>query len=165
MQTTMNFLSNNVDNGCPVPCSQQSFDVKINLFHKNSFIDVLEAYPSDVLDSKAFISIFYSSVLVETRVETYLYDLGNFLTSAGGNLGLLLGFSCLSLLFAFLHCLKRNLKKSLACKKTKKTIIKIWWLSTNPQVFRLGLFVNKYQYNHNLPKNIFVKIWQLSFRK
>jgi hypothetical protein len=106
-ETTMNFLRYSVR--CPVPCRQQSFDVKVDFFDKNSFIDVDDTYPQNVLDSTVFVSICYSSILIETRVETYLYDLGNFLTSAGGNLGLLLGFSCLSVFFILLKCLKRSL--------------------------------------------------------
>ena len=33
-------------------------------------------------------------------METLDYDVGTFWTSVGGNLGLFLGFSCLSVLFA-----------------------------------------------------------------
>ncbi len=114
-KTTRDLLRFNVR--CPVPCRQQSFDVKVDFFDKNSFIDVEGTYPQNVLDSTVFVSICYSSILIETRVETYLYDLGNFLTSAGGNLGLLLGFSCLSVFFVILKCLQRSLK-SLALKTT-----------------------------------------------
>ena len=36
---------------------------------------------------------------VEEKIESSEYDLANLLVSAGGNLGLFLGFSCLSVLF------------------------------------------------------------------
>jgi hypothetical protein len=39
---------------------------------------------------------------VEERVETLVYDAGNFLAAVGGNLGLLLGFSCLSTVFTLI---------------------------------------------------------------
>jgi hypothetical protein len=44
-----------------------------------------------------------SSLIVEERVETLVYDVGSFLAAAGGNLGLFLGFSCLSV---FLYIIK-----------------------------------------------------------
>jgi hypothetical protein len=40
---------------------------------------------------------------VEERIETLVYDVGSFLAAAGGNLGLLLGFSCLSTIFGFIN--------------------------------------------------------------
>ena len=45
---------------------------------------------------------YYESFLVEELIETYVYDVVGFLSSAGGNLGLLLGMSCLSASFAFI---------------------------------------------------------------
>ena len=36
----------------------------------------------------------------EKEEETLVYDSGNFFAAVGGNLGLLLGFSCLSIIYA-----------------------------------------------------------------
>ena len=49
---------------------------------------------------------FYSTLDVEERIETLVYDAGNFLAAAGGNLGLLLGFSCLSTVFGFINIIQ-----------------------------------------------------------
>jgi hypothetical protein len=38
----------------------------------------------------------YSSLDVESRYETLVYDFGTMLAATGGNLGLMLGFSCLT---------------------------------------------------------------------
>ena len=48
-------------------------------------------------------SSFYACL----QSETLLYDAGGFLAAAGGNLGLLLGFSCLSVLFASVEWIKK----------------------------------------------------------
>jgi len=39
---------------------------------------------------------------IEEKTETFVYDVGNFLTAAGGNLGLFMGFSCLSIILTFI---------------------------------------------------------------
>ncbi len=46
---------------------------------------------------------------MEERIESYIYDLGNFLAAAGGHLGLSLGFSCLSALLTFVRYLRGRL--------------------------------------------------------
>jgi hypothetical protein len=52
--------------------------------------------------TSAGIAMSYSSLLVEERTETIIYDLECLLTSLGGNLGLFLGFSCFSTLVGVL---------------------------------------------------------------
>jgi hypothetical protein len=44
---------------------------------------------------------------VEKQVESLIYDAGNFFAAVGGNLGLFLGFSCLSIIFATIDFLVR----------------------------------------------------------
>ena len=55
--------------------------------------------------------MFIASVLltlqVEERVVTLVYDIENLLPSFGGNLGLFLGFSCLSLMLVMLDLSKK----------------------------------------------------------
>ena len=80
---------------CPVPCSQTGFNYNIKYFHRNSWI---EPENSTMSVTSAGIAMSYSSLLVEERTETIIYDLECLLTSLGGNLGLFLGFSCFSTL-------------------------------------------------------------------
>ncbi len=44
------------------------------------------------------LDLLFSSLNVEEKVETLVYDIASFMATAGGNLSLLLGFSCLSVL-------------------------------------------------------------------
>ena len=63
------------------------------------------------------IKLKFESALVEEQVENLVYDAGNFLAAMGGNLGLFLGFSCLSILFSFINYLKKIFNKKLFKKK------------------------------------------------
>ena len=85
--------------GCPVPCTQTSYTLKLNYFHKNVW---LTPYDFTLL-------LFYESLYTEQYVESLDYDVGSFLASAGGNLSLMLGFSCLSVVFALIDYFQRVL--------------------------------------------------------
>lgn len=47
--------------------------------------------------------ICFSTFVIEDSIETLVYDFGGFLSALGGNMGLVLGFSCMSLLFSVLN--------------------------------------------------------------
>jgi hypothetical protein len=51
------------------------------------------------------LGLAFSSLDVESRVETLVYDTGSMLAAAGGYLGLFLGFSCLTCLTSFVDLL------------------------------------------------------------
>jgi hypothetical protein len=48
---------------------------------------------------------------VDEETETLVYDLGTFLAALGGNLGLALGFSCLSILLGIVNYLSQFLTR------------------------------------------------------
>ena len=98
--TFTEFLTNMIEYGCPVPCSQKSFNYNIKYLNRNSWI---ESQNSTLSQNMAIVAVSYRSLLVEERVETIVYDLESLMTSIGGNLGLFLGFSCFS---TFLTVLK-----------------------------------------------------------
>ena len=50
---------------------------------------------------------YYSTLNIEEKIESLEYDLGNFVAAAGGNLGLLAGFSCLSLIFGVIDGIQK----------------------------------------------------------
>ena len=52
---------------------------------------------------------YYSSMIIEKRVEALVYDLGGFLSAAGGNMGLWLGLSFLTILFTCLDWIRSAL--------------------------------------------------------
>ena len=76
---------------------------------------------SPILQDKNYYHLFYffRSLVVEQHREVLIYDLGGFLAAAGGNLGLCLGFSCLSVLFTWVDCLKAILYW-FKCKQIEK---------------------------------------------
>ena len=51
-------------------------------------------------DFEYALNVYSASNLIEEQIETLLYDFGGFIAAAGGNLGLFLGLSCLSMVFA-----------------------------------------------------------------
>ena len=89
--------------GCPLPCTRISYDIDTSYYHENSG-------DPDAGRSNFRLFIFPSTEFVEDLSETLLYDAGGFLAAAGGHLGLLLGFSCLSVLYAIVKWLKKFFK-------------------------------------------------------
>ncbi len=51
--------------------------------------------------------LYFGTLDVEERIDTLDYDFESFLAAVGDNLGLFLGFSCLSVLLGFVRLLKR----------------------------------------------------------
>ena len=58
-----------------------------------------------------YLGFSYTNIETEERVETLAYDVYSFLAAAGGNLGLALGCSCLSVLIEALEALFRLFNK------------------------------------------------------
>jgi len=69
----------------------------VTYYHENS----LQSIQGDD-DSKFTLFFFESGNLIEEKLETLVYDLVGLLAAVGGNLGLLLGFSCLSVLISII---------------------------------------------------------------
>jgi hypothetical protein len=90
---------------CFMPCKFFYFANSINEFHRNSWI-VTNQVPED--EFKLDISL--SSKYADVHTETQIYDLGNSIGQLGGNLGLLLGFSCLSAYFYLSGLIQKVLK-------------------------------------------------------
>ena len=63
------------------------------------------------LDPKQFfyLSFFWDELGIEEHHESLTYDFGTFLAAAGGNLGLALGYSCLSLFICFVEFVFKKL--------------------------------------------------------
>ena len=97
---SMNFSRYN----CPMPCERNSYTTTLTNFHNNSilFSSVLNFSRTDYY----LFTVYYQTLMIEKRVETLVYDVGGLLSAAGGNLGLCLGLSCMSILFTLTHCTK-----------------------------------------------------------
>jgi hypothetical protein len=93
-----------------------SYNIRVDFNQLNGLFD-----PEAISATTAFyfyFEFFYDSLAVEERFETLVYDTGSLLASAGGNLGLMLGFSCLSVLMAALDCLHDCFQKYYHTNKT-----------------------------------------------
>ena len=66
---------------------------------------------ASLLNTSTALGFSYQTLAVEYHMETYIYDIGSFLSSAGGNLGLLLGFSFFTMLLGLINLIKRALIK------------------------------------------------------
>ena len=99
------FVTNSWHYNCPVPCKQKSYKLKLDFYHKSSALlpQSLSAIDSEELFT---LNIFYSPFTVEEKIESLEYDFANVLVSAGGNLGLFLGFSCLTVMFKAIEWLQ-----------------------------------------------------------
>ena len=96
--------------GCPLPCSRVNYDLDVSYYHENTLGD-----PDLYKSSNFSLNFFPFSRRVEERIETLVYDAGGLMTAVGGNLGLFLGFSCLSVLFAIVSWIKKKIQISLKC--------------------------------------------------
>ena len=90
------FIKNPENFGCPLPCQRNYYSYSLNHVHENAI--TIELPKQDEGRKYCYFNLYYSTFLIEQQVETLIYDLGGFLAAAGGNLGLCLGFSCLSVL-------------------------------------------------------------------
>ena len=107
------YLSRTSEFGCPIPCKQKSFKYDLEYFSKNNYI---EPDKENSLDNDTFkLIVFFKTMNIEAKKETYIYDVGNFLTAAGGNLGLFMGFSCLSLMFSLIDRLSHLFSTFMRC--------------------------------------------------
>jgi len=97
--------------GCPSPCLQLHYSYSLSHFHKNSWVQPLNPDSQEFIDNHYCIMMAYGSMNIEKKEETLIYDSANFLAAVGGNLGLFLGFSCLSIVFAGIDFLAMKLGK------------------------------------------------------
>ena len=81
------------DQLCVEPCLKKRFKAEVKHYHKTTWINLSGEY-SGV--DEFYLTMVYTSLDIESRNETLFYDTGSMLAAAGGNLGLLLGFSCLT---------------------------------------------------------------------
>jgi hypothetical protein len=90
---------------CPIPCEQTVFDAEISYYHENTFF--WAGIVRNEYDNKQILYLGYETFDTEKHTETLIYNMGNFLTQVGGNLGLFLGFSFFSLILTTIECIKK----------------------------------------------------------
>ena len=83
-------------------------EAEVFFFHQNLWIKASDL--RTLLDDSYQFSMAYESLQLKETVVRLAFDLENFLTSLGGNLGLFLGLSCLSMLAKVADGLDRLLR-------------------------------------------------------
>jgi hypothetical protein len=91
------------DFGCPLPCSVSSYRAELFHQHKNVF----EVSSAEPLAEDFVLYYYFSSLDTDVNTETLIIDFPNLVANIGGNLGLFLGFSCLSIYVMFLDMLQK----------------------------------------------------------
>ena len=99
------FFDNPAKHGCLKPCAETYYEVDQNYVHKNSWIEPFKVESSE--DKYLLFIIAYQTLQVQEIVTTFQNDLASLLSVGGGNLGLLLGFSCLSVLLNLINAMKQ----------------------------------------------------------
>ena len=104
--------------GCPLPCRQINYKMSLDYFHNNSWSGVYDT--SKDIHTYYALQYRYTTMFIEERVENLEYDVGSFLAAAGGNLGLMLGLSCLTVMFSIIeYCKNFVLLKQFLSNKLK----------------------------------------------
>jgi len=97
---------------CPLPCKDASYSITLDYYSSNMYLNLKKEMSDDFLNKGVTLVMYYSSFTIEEHVETLVYDAENFLAAIGGNLGLFLGFSCLSLFLGMIRlCGKLRFKQ------------------------------------------------------
>jgi hypothetical protein len=103
-------IGNTSEYNCTLPCQHIGYNIKILDYHRNSLYN--KFYDPAIFT----LYVNYMTLMVEDRTETLNYDVTNFLAAAGGNLGLMLGFSCLSILYLILECFEKMIVRIFTIK-------------------------------------------------
>ena len=100
------FIINSSTYGCPIPCMQTHFQYDVQYFHRN-----VDNCFYDEVDNIFYISVFYKSLEKDEFDEMLVYDHWSFLATTGGNLGLLLDLSGMSIFFYLIRTFKKYLQR------------------------------------------------------
>jgi hypothetical protein len=73
--------------------------------HKNLYLNV-DADDLEAINSTFHLHVSWESILIEEVVEALVYDEVSFIAAEGGHLGLLLGFSCFTMIKQLIDFIK-----------------------------------------------------------
>jgi hypothetical protein len=92
--------------GCPLPCSLSSYKATLQYTHKNA----MELFTGIKVDNEFWMYYYYDSMETEINTESLIVDMSNLIGAIGGNMGLFLGFSFLSLFLFTLDFIHEKIK-------------------------------------------------------
>ena len=87
----------------------EAYKYEIDYQSQNSYYDLNSTENNSY--TFFYLQTFYYKLETEEKTETLLYDAVNFLSAAGGNLGLFVGFSCLSVMLTMIDLISDYIKK------------------------------------------------------
>jgi len=96
---------------CIHPCFEKSFGITTRKNHVNSVRGNESEEVGETFKSLALFDIYFSTDLIEDRTEALMIDGTSFWSSVGGNLGLFLGFSVLSVGISVIKIGRKSLRK------------------------------------------------------
>ena len=86
-------------------CKKATYNVGIQSFDRKSFINI----ENNDKDNSRAILIYYSTAAIKVSTTSSLISLSSFISSIGGNLGLFVGFSFLSVFLLIYKFISRAL--------------------------------------------------------
>ena len=110
-ESAMNYLIEGMQDpdkfGCPLPCSFSFYKFQLVYQHKNAFeLFTGESRPKDVF----CLYYYFDSLETEVKTESLIIDISSLIANIGGNLGLFLGFSCLSIFILTIDIIQKKMK-------------------------------------------------------
>ena len=102
------FIQNPENHGCPLPCSRNSYNSKLNTFHG-----------SNKTSTFMYLSVYFTTTTVEKEEEYLLYDFMNLASSLGGTMGLWLGQSLLSILLSLINFLEHYILDAYSARMSR----------------------------------------------
>ena len=114
-------------------CKKATYNVGIQSFDRKSFINI----ENNDKDNSRAILIYYSTAAIKVSTTSSLISLSSFISSIGGNLGLFVGFSFLSVFLLIYKFISRALYR-----RKKETFIFerifLWWINIS-EIFNIKM--------------------------
>ena len=102
----LNKMKNLDDFKCPLPCTYSTYSVDLVRQHKNAIM--LFGKESDSND--LILYFYYANLETVVESESLRIDFSTLMSNIGGNLGLFLGFSCLTIYLFILEFVNNRMK-------------------------------------------------------
>ena len=120
-------IENHVNHKCGYICERPKYRSELNFLSKRVLSKELKQYG----DGYYIIWAFYSTLNVNEKIETYVFDFTSALVAVGGSLGLFVGWSIYSMVSALIDLINVQLNKRKTLDKIKSTetpVHTITWL-------------------------------------
>lgn len=110
---------------CKLPCDRPIFSSRVNFYSTRVLSKELALYG----DGYYIIWMFFSTLYVNQKVETFLFDFDTALVAVGGSLGLFLGWSLHSMVMAIIEFIYYKCKQVAVMKKPTTSSSSVTYVS------------------------------------